>query len=243
MQNHKVMDRLPRLETEAAGEFGEASRTALDQLDKDITAVMMGAEKRCRKMYRGAYEFSPPVKGWIEKGSAIQALIKYRQTGTGNGDNVKRATRRAGLKDTNPISTGKLAEMAQECKKRCKSLLAKSPWLRRQFLAPQLQAAVKGNDTKKAIDIKAILRAESQCRGWSAIKKGMGQNAHPPRQWWRQLTPREHECGAQRRNQWRWRFTTVCNRPLFELLRYNADTEAGAQILEGTFEPMPEAHG
>ena len=31
----------------------------------------------------------------------------------------------------------------------------------------------------------------------------------------------------------------ICNGPLFELLGYNADTEAGTQILEGTFEPPP----
>ena len=31
----------------------------------------------------------------------------------------------------------------------------------------------------------------------------------------------------------------MCNGPLFELLGYNADTEAGAQILEGTFVPPP----
>ena len=29
----------------------------------------------------------------------------------------------------------------------------------------------------------------------------------------------------------------VCNGPLFELLGYSADTEAGMEILEGTFKP------
>ena len=29
----------------------------------------------------------------------------------------------------------------------------------------------------------------------------------------------------------------ICNRPLFELLSYNADTEVGMEILEGTFKP------
>ena len=29
----------------------------------------------------------------------------------------------------------------------------------------------------------------------------------------------------------------ICNGPLFELLGYNADTEAGMEILEGTFVP------
>ena len=34
----------------------------------------------------------------------------------------------------------------------------------------------------------------------------------------------------------------ICNGPLFELLGYNADTEAGAKILEGTFEPPPRTN-
>ena len=32
---------------------------------------------------------------------------------------------------------------------------------------------------------------------------------------------------------------SICNEPLFELLGYNADTEAGAETLEGTFKPPP----
>ena len=31
----------------------------------------------------------------------------------------------------------------------------------------------------------------------------------------------------------------ICNGPMFELLGYGADTEAGVEILEGTFEPPP----
>ena len=31
----------------------------------------------------------------------------------------------------------------------------------------------------------------------------------------------------------------ICNGPMFEFLGYGADTEAGVEILEGTFEPPP----
>ena len=89
MKNHNVLDRLQRLEPEAEGEFGESARKALLRLDKVITELMMGAEKKCRKLYRGAYEFSPQVKKWIDQGRAIQTLIRFRQTGTGNGANIK----------------------------------------------------------------------------------------------------------------------------------------------------------
>ena len=55
--------------------------------------------------------------------------------------------------------------MTQECKKKSKSLLAELPLLRRQFLAAQLQAAVKDNNIRKANDVKAIMRAERQRKG------------------------------------------------------------------------------
>ena len=46
-----------------------------------------------------------------------------------------RATRRARLQDLSRIINSSLAEMARECKTKCKSMLAESPWLQRQFLA------------------------------------------------------------------------------------------------------------
>ena len=67
LKRHKVMDRLQRLQEEADGDFEETSRTALYRLDQEITEMMLGEERKCRKLYRGAYEFSPEVKGLIEK--------------------------------------------------------------------------------------------------------------------------------------------------------------------------------
>ena len=99
MQNHKVLDRLQRLQEEADGEFGDTSRRTLNRLDQEMTEMISGTERKCRKLYRGAYEFSPEVKGWIEKGRTIQGLLRHRQTGAGNGGNARRASRRAGLQD------------------------------------------------------------------------------------------------------------------------------------------------
>ena len=89
MRNHNVLDRLQRLEPEEEGELGELAKKALLRLDKVITELMMGAEKKCHKLYRGAYEFSPQVKKWIDQGRAIQALIRFRKTDTGNRANIK----------------------------------------------------------------------------------------------------------------------------------------------------------
>ena len=87
--------------------------------------------------------------------------------------------RRAGLQDLSTIGNSSLAEMARAYKMKCKSMLAELLWLRRQFLAAQLQAAVEDDDIKKASDLKAIMRAERQRKGWNAIKKGLGQKRTP----------------------------------------------------------------
>ena len=95
-----------------------------------------------------------------------------------------------------------------------------------------------------------MMRAEIQRKGWKAIKKSMVQKGTPAPttvetintegkqvQYTAQelveaaihgeISPRFSRVGS----------APVCNGSLFELLGYNADTEAGAEILEGTFEP------
>ena len=213
---------------------------------------MSGTERRCRKLYRGAYDFRPEAKGWIERGRAIQGLFRYRQTGAGNGGNDKRAARRAGLQDLSSIGNDRLAEMAQERKKKYKALMAESPWLRRQFLAAQLQAAVEDNNVRKANDVKAIMRAESQRKGWNAIKKGMGQKRTPAPTMVETINAagKRVQCTTQEsvkaaiHGEISPRFgraggAPICNGPLFELLGHTADTEAEAEVLEGMFEPPP----
>ena len=69
------------------------------------------------------------------------------------------------------ISNSSLAEIARECKMKCKSMLAELPWLRRQFLTAQLQAAAEDDDIKKASDLKAIMRAERQRKGCKTTPK------------------------------------------------------------------------
>ena len=100
MRRHKAMDRPQCLQEEADGEFGETLRKTLNRLGKEITEMMLGAEKKCHKLYRGAYEFNPEVKSWIEKGRAIQALLRHRQTGKG-----KRRQRQGGSEEGRPAGT------------------------------------------------------------------------------------------------------------------------------------------
>ena len=81
-----------------------------------------------------------------------------------NGGNVKRTAKRCGI--ANPLSFTKkeLWEMHYECKRKCKKLLAESPWLRKMFLSQKLQSALDEGKDQEANEIKAIIRGENQRR-------------------------------------------------------------------------------
>ena len=116
-----------------------------------------------------------------------------------------------------------------------------------------MQSAVKDDNIKKANDVRTIMRAERHRKEWNAIKKGIGQKRTSAPTMvktidsdgkWVQCTTKE-SAEAAIHGEISPRFgraggTPICNGPLFELLGYNADTEAGAEILEGVFEPPPE---
>ena len=46
MREHKVLNRLQRLQEEADGEFGETLRKTLNRLDQEITEMMLGTERK-----------------------------------------------------------------------------------------------------------------------------------------------------------------------------------------------------
>ena len=124
--------------------------------------------------------------------------------------------------------------------------------MQRQFLASRLQEAVDNNDIKRINEVKAIIRGENQRRCWNSIKKGVGQKRTPAPttadtigkvgnkvECTTKETVEEAIHGKINPRFSRAKSAPMCNGPLFELLGYNADTKAGAQILEGTCVPPP----
>ena len=64
------------------------AKEALEMIDKEIMGLMLSAEKHCRKMYANHYQFSPPVKLWLDRCHSYRALIqmktKVKEKGTIN---------------------------------------------------------------------------------------------------------------------------------------------------------------
>ena len=132
-------------------------------------------------------------------------------------------------------------------------MLADSPWLWKQFLLAKLHDPLENGREEEANKIQAIMRGENQRRNWRKINKEMGKTRTPAptmvetvnkdavvtqhhtkdgveRVTHNEIRPRINKAGSR----------PICNGPLFELLGYNADTEAGMEILEGTFKPSAD---
>ena len=129
-------------------------------------------------------------------------------------------------------------------------MLADSPWLWKQFLWVRLHDVLENGREEEANKIQAVVRGENQRRKWRTIDREMSKTRTPASTMVETVdeggtvTQYCTKDGVERviHSKIGIRFsragsTSICNGPLFELLGYNADTEAGMEILEGTFKP------
>ena len=85
---HGIYETLVRLEAKATYPVSEEVATALEKLDVLMTQLMLQAEKKCRKLRAGHYEFSPVIKGWLGKCHAYKQLIRLQLNGATSKINV-----------------------------------------------------------------------------------------------------------------------------------------------------------
>ena len=109
-----------------------------------MTNLMLSAEKNCRKMYSNHYQYSPPVKAWLDRCHSYRALIqmkvKMKKKGTINPkkinmnvSNILRAAERCGINNGWVLSLDDLYVRYKTCKEHTKSLMAESPAFRKIF--------------------------------------------------------------------------------------------------------------
>ena len=114
-----------------------------------------------------------------EKSRTIRAIIHVKLGREYNIGNVKRTAKRCGINNPMSFTRPELWEKYYECKRKCKKLLAESPWLRKLFLSQKLQTALDEERTQEANKIKAIIRGETQQRTWRGIDQGLGKIRTP----------------------------------------------------------------
>ena len=257
VSEHRLYERLQALEQAASFPVSREVKEALEKFDRQLTDFMIRAEKGCRKLHSGDYEFSPKVKALLDKCHAYKALLRIRQTKSrrglrrkGNKGNAYRFARRCGIAHGRSRSTKALVEEFRACKEETKRHLAQSPWMRRQFLTDKLREALQKHDSEEAQRVKDILRNENQARQWAGIRRGLNQKRTgafstvevpqpkgPPIK----CTVKE-DVEAAIHEEIDVRFgradsAPICRGPLFDLLGYTADTDAAVEILQGTFKP------
>ena len=150
-QAHGIYEKLIQLEAKATYPVTEEVATALEKLDVLMTQLMLKAEKKCRKLRAGHYEFSPMIKGWLDKSHAYKQLIRLQLNGSNSKiivGNLKRFARRCGIDNPLDLSRAELGGLYRECREHCKRLLAETPWLCKQYLSEKLNEAIaKENKT------------------------------------------------------------------------------------------------
>ena len=104
VSEHKLYERLQALNQAASFPVTGEVKEAPEKFDRQLTDFMIRAERGCRKLHAGDYDFSPKVKELLDKCHAYKALLRIRQTKTrqgqqrkGNKGNAYRFARRCGI--------------------------------------------------------------------------------------------------------------------------------------------------
>ena len=265
-----ILSKLERIQKDATFPASAEVTTALERIDNEMEAMMLKAEKSCRKIYASHYEFSPTVQFWLKRCHAYRALIKLREAmdkaGTRspkhpairkkNCSNTYRSAERAGIQRPAELSKEDLLLQYGHCRVQTKQLLAESPWLRRQFLSRKLEDAMLKHDETEAKRTKEMLRRESQSKTWGSIQRV----TKPNRAGAVTFVDEKAADGTITRHASKGtveqaiaeeilpRFSRASNAPicqgaLFGLLGYGANSETAIEILEGRFTPPEGTDG
>ena len=266
----EILSRLRSLEKDATFPASEEVASALERIDNEMENHMLMAERSCRKLYAGHYDFSPTVQFWLKRCHAYRALIKLRDTmdnaGTRdprhhalrkkNAANTYRSAERAGISRAKELSKTDLLMQYGYCREQTKHLLAEAPWLRKQFLSRKLEDAMLKHNEEEAKRTKEMMRREKQSRTWRSIQKVTKPNnagavtfvdeKNADGTTTRHTTKATVEraiAGEILPRFARASSAPICQGALFGLLGYGANTETAIEILERRFVPPEDTDG
>ena len=269
-QKGSILERLQKVQQDASFPASAEVSEALERIDREMENMMLASEKSCRKMYACHYEFSPTVQFWINRCQAYRELIKLRgkmdelntrdRRHSGlrrrNVANVYRRAERAGIQRAPSLSRQDLLLQYGACRTQTKSLLAESPWLRKQFLSSKLDDAMRQHNDVEAKRVKQTLKSEQQRKTWGAIQRvtkpeRAGAITHVDVKMQDGSTLRcdnkeSMEDAVAKEIMPRFKRADnapICQGALFELLGYSANTETAIEILEGRFTPPDDTDG
>ena len=173
-----------------------------------------------------------------------------------NVGNMKRFAKRSGIPDPMNLTLKQLVVDYKECKAELSRHLAKSSWLRQQYLSTRLQEEIAKKNKEHAARLQEILRNEAQKKTWRNIhrvtkpnKNGSAVVVEVPQTHGPPVvcdTKETVEAAIAEENSKRFSLANsapICQGALFELLGFSANTETAEQILEGTWIPPEDTDG
>jgi hypothetical protein len=245
---HRLLEQIGAIRNSQLG--AERKRDLFDRIDKESADYMRNAEKRCRKIKSGKIPFSPEAAAWIRRLQVYCALLRNVRGTGGNKGNLRRLAIRAGITTPFLLSEEDIQARMQVCRQHCKYYWSNGREYRRRHLNNCLESARERGDEMAEHQLLGIIKREKERLFWRKLKHTMGKKSGGSVQAV-QVEDTEgnievfhtqadiHEAiwsNIHRKRFYLAEEAPICNSPLREAFGYNADTEAGEEVLSGTYE-------
>ena len=180
-RRYQILERLQKIAADAAFPASREAVEALEKIDKEMTKLMLRAEKGCRKLYAQHYDFSPQVKRWLDRCHAYRALIRLQNEMKDKGTrdpkklnknvaNIYRSAFRCGIEDARALELPELHVRYAQCREHAKGFMVESKAFRKAFLTEKMKEYMDNNKTTEATRIRNMLRGEANKKEWQVIK-------------------------------------------------------------------------
>ena len=246
---HRLIERVGQVYT--SGIVGQEAKEKLDAIDAETKQYMKSAEKKCRKIRSGVIPFSPDTAKWIRRLQVYKSLLGFLHGKGRNRGNLRRAAYRAGILQPFRLREVDILAQIQICEEHCCSYYkSNGKTHRRLLLQERARNAKEKGDTKAEDEILGIIKRERERAFWRrvkyAMKKQLGGSVRVV-----QVEDDEGElveytsqaevheaiwCNIHRKRFYLAEEAPICNTPLREEFGYNANSEAGEEVLEGVFQ-------
>ena len=246
---HRIIERIGRAHETSKDDLEATAR--INAIDRECGQYMLSSEKKCRKIKSGRIPFSPESALWIRRCQVYRSILRYHEGKIRNRGNLKRTARRCGIDWPLELTYNEIQARLLVCREQCEYFRNEGHKYRHRHLQTRLQSAREREDDAAEKAILAIISKERCKARWKRLNHAMGVQAGRSVQ----TVQVELEDGAIQEfsgqedvqeaiwsNIHQRRFylaeqAPICSGDLREDFGYNADTEAAAAVLSGSYNP------
>ena len=169
--NHKIQERLLKIQNQALDSSPTSTQHALNKIDSEITAYMLAAERRCRKLYMNNNPYSPTLSrsGWQIR--YWRSICKQKKGRRVSNTAIHRMGKKAGI--INGLShtlEEAQARLTTALKTFYKEIKPDAPNLREEFLDGLAAARAEAKGTSFEAERKTLRYEEATKNIFRQIK-------------------------------------------------------------------------